>query len=194
MENFEVSDKTVSVVTAALAGAVLTLAALTAGYAINPDAATGILEGNLKKLAVAVFVGFSTGHYLGRAMHGIPNRTVAAAIGGYATLSLAWLYLSGFSIWSLLLVLVALGVFLAYVSRLADERQDLRRYAEPFAERASPILLAVVGLVQVVMPALGMGPTARAILGGVQLGVVLAAGIAAVYAYVYVQRSRARRS
>ena len=142
-----------------IAGIIFALLIIGAGFYLNPEETSDFIGGRYQLILMALFIGISTGHYLGISLGHQFDINVAAAIGLFLTLSIAFLYISipdGFEITAIfspggLLVLSSLLLILGHYSHLIAYNQAISQFIKTLAERLSPALLAAMWFLEAIL-------------------------------------------
>ena len=134
------------------------IAALAAGgQFIHTQAVSGDLFANYGALFVSLFIGTSTGHYLGKAVEQQSRSVNYAYLGAFIALSAYWLWQNQVSYLSLSLILMSVSLFLAHDSLIGDSK-NIRQLVGYFADGISPIGVVVFGVLKFVGPAIAFEP------------------------------------
>lgn len=179
-----------------IAGAIFAFLLLGAGTYLNPSGATEFVGGRFQYILIALFIGISTGHYLGISIGNRFDINVAASLGAFITLSLSFLYISipqGIDTSVLfspggLLVLSGVLLILGHYSHLIDENEGVEELIETFSQRISPAILGIIWLMEAVLPPI-VGPMISGIgfeeIGAtITVGIQLLVGVILLYAFV----------
>lgn len=175
-------------------GVLLALLPVAAGYLLNPSSAVEFTGGRYELLAIGLFVGFSTGHYIGLSLGMERDANLYAAIGAFLTISVAYsglAYAGTASTGTLgaigVLVIAMLLLILGHYSGVIAEKEKVARLTKQFAETASPFLLSFIWLLEailppifnVVVPVVGLAGIGSALIEGLKWGVaIVVAGLA----------------
>lgn len=167
-----------------LCGALLPVLLLGIGVYLNPENPSGFFGGRFQLLLAALFIGISTGHFLGIALGGGIDRILAAAVGAFLALSGAFVYTiymeDGTGILfgpGGLLAGFAFVLILGHYSDLIEKIHSVEDLIEIFAKRLSPALLGFMWLMESVIPPLldpissrlDLGAIWSAVFGGIKL-------------------------
>lgn len=182
-------------IAAFLAGILLAALAIVAGLYLNPEEATTFTAGRYQLLFIGLFIGVSTGHYIGIALGENRSVNVAAADGAFLTIFVAFIGITffGSGLSGLIgpvgiLVISTFLLILGHYSRLIVENEPIQELVDQFAERYSPLLLAFIWLVEALLPpilnlalpAIGMNEIGGALLAGIKIGGVIVSIFAVV--------------
>lgn len=144
-----------------LFGVLLSLLVIVAGLYLNPGKVSNLSGGRYELLFIGLFIGLSTGHYIGLALGTESDVNLAAAVGAFLTISVSYLYLTlpknglpGLSSPGAVLVIATFLLILGHYSRVIDDTEAIRRLTRQFAERFSPLALVFVWLFETVVPPL----------------------------------------
>lgn len=140
-------------------GVLLALLPVAAGLLLNPSSGISFTGGRYELLAIGLFVGFSTGHYLGLALGVNPNENLYAAIGAFLTIALAYsvLAFTGLGISGGLGTIAVLFIstfllILGHYSGVIASKEQVAKLTKQFAEEASPVLLSLIWLLEAIIP------------------------------------------
>lgn len=196
-------------VAAFIAGTLLAALVVVAGLYLNPKDATTFTAGRYQLLFIGLFIGVSTGHYIGIALGQKQDVNIAAAVGAFLTISAAFVAITvvgsgtaGLSGPGGVLVISTFLLILGHYSHLFMENKPLEELAEQFAERLSPVVLGIMWLVEaiippifdVVLPVIGLAEAGQALLGGLKIGGAIVAIYAAIYAYNWLTSPTSQQS
>lgn len=118
--------------------------------------------GSYRLIFVALFVGTSTGYYLGKAAAEEGGPVLAFILGVLVTLTSAVVYFNGISPITGVLVLSGVTLFLVYNSGLADSTSELERWVGRTKN------LAVIGLIGIAFLQYGVPIVTRSARSGLQ--------------------------
>ena len=182
------------IITAFVTGALLSVLLVVAGVYLNPEEAAEFTAGRYQLLFAALFIGVSTGHYIGISLGEKPDVNVAAAVGAFLTISIAFVWMTATSggLSELagpggVLVISAFLMIGGHYSLLIAENRGIERLIEQFAERFSPALLGIMWLVEALLPPvlsaifaeIGVTEISNAALSGLKIGIaIIVVGIA----------------
>lgn len=147
-------------VAAFICGGLLPILLLGVGIFLNPGDPSGFFGGRFQLLLGAMFIGVSTGHFLGVSLGEEINRILAAAVGAFLTLSAVFIYGIYYEQATILtlpggiLTGFAIALILGHYSGLIAKIHAIEEWIEVFAKRLSPALLGFMWLVESVIPPL----------------------------------------
>lgn len=184
------------IISAFIAGILFSVLAVVAGVYLHPGEVIEFTAGRFQLLFIGLFIGISTGHYLGTALGNRADVNIAAATGAFLTIALAFLYLviRGEGAQGLIgpggaLVISTFLLVLGHYSLLLEHNQAIEGLIQQFAERFSPALLGIMWLgetilptvFQLILPKVGLAEIGGALLSGLELGAAAAAVIVVIW-------------
>lgn len=181
-----------------LFGTFLTLVPVAIALILRPEAASELTGGEIELVLIALTIGLTMGHYLGRAITTKGDADLYTALGAFVTITFALLAVTYLGLGTTmtiatagLIFLLMASLILGYASEVITNKEWAVDMVEFFADQASPLILGFVWFLEViappvmehVLPVVGYAEVGNAINTGIKM--VFAAIAIGIFVYFY---------
>lgn len=150
------SPSTVQLASAFLAGVTLVAAMLLIGMSIQQRVESGGNPSFITLLFSGIFIGASTGHFVGLAIRARSDRLLFFSTGIFLSLFVSLMVVLRLSKLGLVVPTMAGAILLMHSSGITDDYEPIKDLVNSFSTIISPVGLSLIGLLKYGIPALGL--------------------------------------